>query len=104
MEIICINDIFSQEVRAIYEQYGVVTPREGVYYSVRNIVISRKGIGFLLNELINPKIPIGEGENGFMVEPNFNTNRFANLDGSEITQQQLNEFKIKQSHGSLQYD
>lgn len=30
--------------------------------------------------------------------------RFANLDGSEITQQQLNEFKIKQSHGILQHD
>lgn len=100
----CINDTFSPEAREVYEKYEVVTPYLDNTYSVREVVITRKGTGFLLNELVNPKIPIGEGENGFKVEPNWAVSRFTNLNGSEITQEQLSEFKIKQSHGSLQHN
>lgn len=95
-DIICINDTFSQEAREIYEKYGVVTPYLDGIYSCRELVISRRGRGFLLNEIRNPKIPIGEGESGFMVEPNFNINRFKNIDGTEINENQIQELLINQ--------
>lgn len=85
MDIICINDTFLPEARQVYEKYGVVTPYLDAVYSIRDVVISRVGTGFLLNELVNPKIPVGEGENGFMVEPNFKTSRFQTLDGKELS-------------------
>ena len=64
-DIVCINDQFSQEAREIYEKYGVVTPQQDVYYSVREVVITRNGPELLLNELVNPKMychNIGEVE------------------------------------------
>lgn len=88
-DIICCNDTFSPEAREVYEQYGIVTPYLDNVYSVREVVITRRGTGLLLNELVNPKIPIGEGESGFMVEPNFNVSRFKNMDGTEINVEQL---------------
>lgn len=89
MDIICINDSFSAEARQVYEKYGVVTPYIDNVYSVREVVITRVGTGLLLNELVNPMIPIGEGEDGFKAEPNWNINRFRNIDNSEITYDQL---------------
>lgn len=88
-DLICINDTFSPEAREVYEKYGVVTPYLNCEYSVRDVVISRKGTGLLLNELVNPPIEIGEGENGFKTEPNWAVSRFTNLDGSEINVEQL---------------
>ena len=104
MEIICIDDRFSIEARRIYEKYKVVTPMESMFYSVRDVVVSRVGTGLLLEELVNPKLPIGEGESGFMVEPNFGIFRFRNLDNSEITGEQIQEFLIdkKQSFKHLE--
>lgn len=94
-DVVCVNDLFTLDARKVYEQYGIVTPREGVYYTIRDIVISRLGTGLLLEELVNPKLPIGEGESGFMVEPNFGIFRFRNLDNSEITESQIQEFLIE---------
>ena len=105
MDIICINDYFSPEARQVYEQYGVVTPQQDVYYSVREVVTTRYGTGLLLNELVNPKMYCHNIEEVEMwAEPNFKISRFQTIDGSEITEEQLNEFKIKQSHGTLQHD
>lgn len=102
MDVICINDLFTAEARDVYAKHGVVTPRESVYYTIRDVVISRWGKGLLLEELKNPKIPIGEGESGFMVEPNWGMFRFRNLDNSEITEEQIQEFliskKVKNHH------
>lgn len=93
MDIICINDTFSTEARKLYEKYGVVTPYMDCRYSVREVVITRRGTGLLLNELINPSIEIGEGENGFKTEVNWAVSRFRNLDGTEINQEQLRQLK-----------
>lgn len=93
-EIICINDTFSAEAREVYEQYGVVTPYQNNTYSVREVVITRVGTGLLLNELVNPMIPIGEGESGFKAEVNWNVNRFRNLDGTEINIEQLKQKEL----------
>lgn len=89
-DLICVNDLFSAEARQVYEKYGVVTPREGVLYSVRKIVKTRNGIGLLLNELVNPSIWIeGEGENAMFGEPNWGLFRFRNIDNTEVTYDQL---------------
>ena len=96
MDLICCDDYFTPEAREVYEKYGVVTPYLDGIYSCRELVISRIGRGFLLNEIRNPKIPVGEGESGFMVEPNFNVNRFRNIDGTEINENQIQELLIKQ--------
>lgn len=101
MDLVCINDTFSPEARQVYEQYGVVTPYYDGVYTIREVVKTRKGIGLLLEELVNPLIPIGEGENGFMVEPNFNVSRFANLDGTEINLEQLRQWKTKKQDSPI---
>lgn len=88
-DLICINDTFSPEAREVYEEYGVTTPYLDNVYSVREVVITRVGTGLLLNELVNPMIPIGEGENGFMVEPNFKISRFQTIDGQVLTEELL---------------
>lgn len=90
MDLICVNDLFSAEARQVYEKYGVVTPQEGVLYSVRRVVKTRNGIGLLLNELVNPFIYIGgEGENAMYGEPNWGLFRFKNIDNTEVTYDQL---------------
>lgn len=89
-DLVCINDTFSPEARQVYEKYGVVTPQQDVYYSVREVVITRYGTGLLLNELVNPKMychNIGEVE--MWAEPNFKISRFRNSDGTEINVEQL---------------
>lgn len=95
--IICIDDRFSPEARQVYEQYGIVTPQEGVLYNIREVVTTRYGKGLLLEELVNPKMychNIGEVE--MWAEPNFKISRFTNVDGSEINLEQLrNETKDK---------
>lgn len=93
-DLVCINDTFSPEARQVYEKYGVVTPYLDNTYSIRDVVITRKGTGLLLNELVNPMIPIGEGEDGFKAEPNWNVNRFRNLDGTEINIEQLKQKEL----------
>ena len=82
--IICINDRFSPEARELYEKYGVVTPYLDATYEIREVVITRVGVGLLLEELVNPKISIGEEENGFMVEVSWNIRRFRTLDNKEV--------------------
>lgn len=83
-DIQCIDDYFTPEARELYEKYGVVTPYLNCVYSVREVVITRRGTGLLLNELVNPPINIGEGEDGFKTEVNWAIRRFKNIDGTEI--------------------
>ena len=49
----------------------------------------------LLNELLNPDVPIihpiGKAEG--MAEPSWNLKRFVNLDQSEISEEEVREFK-----------
>lgn len=90
MTVICIDDRFSPEARQVYEQYGIVTPQEGVLYNIREVVNTRYGKGLLLEELVNPKMychNIGEVE--MWAEVNWALSRFTNVDGTEINIEQL---------------
>lgn len=100
-EIICVDDRFSPEAREVYDKYGITTPYEGNVYTVRDIVVSRIGTGLLLHELINPMVPVGEGENGFKVEVNFKISRFQTIDGRTLTEELLRMIEPKSTRKDL---
>lgn len=91
MEVICINDKFDNGQLEFYKQFGVVTPKKDVIYSIRQIRNDRGTVGFLLNELLNPEVPIKTMMGGvIMLEPSFKYTRFSTLTGDKI---ELENFK-----------
>jgi hypothetical protein len=89
-KVICVNDSFSDIVRAIYKQL----PVKNVTYTIREIFLGREKIvragdsatvGLLLEELHNPKDPFHAGEQ----ELGFSSERFAPLE--EIPAEQVEE-------------
>jgi hypothetical protein len=92
-EIICVDAQFTQEVRERWKQFGVVGPEENSLYNVRELVNHTNGTsGFRLEEIKNPQIPVKHSILGTIsIEPTFRVSRFRNIDGSEITKEQLKE-------------
>jgi hypothetical protein len=90
-DIICTNDKFAPEVLAIYAKFGVVIPKKDTIYTVRQVKKHTTGdTGLLLNELVNPDVPVKHpimGEVWF--EPTFNINRFATLAGMPVKKEEL---------------
>ena len=82
MDIICIDDNFTPEQMVDIPN----RPIKDSIYSIRDVVKSANGIGLLLNEIENPKTG-WTTRNGmkFTFEPNFNINRFANLQHLPLT-------------------
>ena len=79
-KVICVNDMFSPTVRALYKQL----PVKDTIYTVREVFLGREKIvkggdsatvGLLLEELVNPKDPFHQGEQ----ELGFSSERFAPL-------------------------
>lgn len=85
-EIICVNDLFTTDTLEIYEKYGISTPVLDSMYNVRDVIINSNGMtGFLLEEIINPHIPITHPLIGKMtMEPNFHVDRFRYLNGTNV--------------------
>ena len=78
--VVCINDVFSPTVRALYRQL----PVKDTIYTIREVFLGREKIvkggdtatvGLLLEELVNPKDPFHQGEQ----ELGFTSERFAPL-------------------------
>lgn len=78
--VVCINDVFSPTVRALYRQL----PVKDNIYTIREVFLGREKIvkggdtatvGLLLEELVNPKDPFHQGEQ----ELGFTSERFAPL-------------------------
>ncbi len=84
----CINDKFSREQLSIFGRYNIQTPIFGETYSLRASLNTRMGKAYLLNEIVNPRIPEGyidpEGSTYFF-EPSWGTFRFAT---EEVNQKQ----------------
>ncbi len=88
MDIICINDNFTPEQMAEIPN----RPVRDKMYTIRDIVKSANGIGLLLNEIHNP-------QNGWVVrdgmkftfEPNFNMNRFSDLEGRPLNYETIKQ-------------
>jgi len=92
MEIICINNTFSQEILEIYKEFNVTIPELNEIYSIRRIRNERGTIGFLLNELVNPDVPIISPISGNVtwIEPSWKHSRFTTLTGQKIEIEETN--------------
>lgn len=96
MEVICINTNFPLEHLQFWKKYGVEPPQQDSIYNIRDIVINSNGkTGLLLEELVNPKVPINHplipGE-VTMMEPNFYEKRFTTLLGEQISLAEVKQF------------
>lgn len=92
-EIICIDGGFTSDQIAFWTYHKVVWPEEGKMYAIRSIISNSNGdTGFLLEELVNPKIPIQHPILGVtMIEPYWHIRRFSHLNGDLITQEEAKE-------------
>lgn len=79
--VVCINDTFTQTIRALYQQL----PVKGDTYTIREVFLGREKIvkggetatvGLLLEELKNPPDPFHQGNQ----ELGFSSERFAPLE------------------------
>lgn len=98
MDVICTDGNFSEEAKKRYREYGVVWPEQDKMYSIREVVKTTTGeTGLLLEELVNPKMPILHPILGSIeYEPNWHIRRFSTLQGDAITKESLKDI-IKQS-------
>lgn len=96
MDIICIDNTFKPEILQFYKDHNVTIPEKGVMYSVRELIQhSMADIGFKLNEIYNPEVPINHPILGIiLVEPTWHIRRFTNLHGNTITKEQIEELKL----------
>jgi hypothetical protein len=92
-EIICVDGGFNADQLKFYEQHGVTVPQQDKIYNIRAVINNSNGkSGVLLEELQNPLIPFRHPILGIVNnEPNWNLNRFRNLDQTEITKEQVAE-------------
>lgn len=75
---ICTNGLFTSDQWEVFNKYDIQVPIEGEHYTVRQVLNTRRGKSYLLNEIHNPMIPAGldSMENDFMFEPNWSAFRF----------------------------
>lgn len=88
-EVICINDKFAPEWQVYFEKHNIITPREGVIYTIREIVHFLKGEkGVLLNEIVNPKTPMTSPTTGMKGtgEQSWAISRFTYLNNEPLKQ------------------
>ena len=92
-EIVCINDDFSEECKEFFSKYNVSLPMKDKIYNVREVVqhtVNR--VGFRLVEIINPRVPTSHPILGMInIEPTFNQERFALLNGMPATKESIAE-------------
>ena len=90
MEIICINDNFPSDFLEFYRKFGVEIPKKGSIYTIRDKITHITGdVGLLLNEIINPLVPINTSFGVMNREVTWNINRFTTLMGLELTKEMV---------------
>lgn len=91
MDVICIADNFPPVVAEFYKQHGVTPPTKDKIYSVRGVtkhIIGKTGI--LLNEIVNPKVPINDSVMGLKyIEPTWDIKRFTTLSGLPLKKEEI---------------
>lgn len=98
MEVLCVDGKFSSEALAFYEKHGVKTPQEDKIYTPRDAIKHSNGeIGILLEEIINPKVPVKHPILGVVeIEPTWAITRFRNLQGNILSSEEEREIlKVK---------
>jgi hypothetical protein len=98
MDVICVDGKFPEDAKQFWTKYGVVWPEQGKMYTIRDVIKNTNGdTGLLLEELVNPKVPIKHPILGWVqYEPNWNINRFSTLKGDAIDREALKDI-IKNS-------
>lgn len=86
-EVVCINDTFTEEQRAIIPN----RPVRNSHYTVDEVLITRRGKAVTLVELNNPPLMHPSGAGTFI--PSFDINRFRELDDvpEEVVKEELQE-------------
>lgn len=95
MDIICINSSFSQEQLQFWAIHGVVHPEQDKMYTIREVIKHSHGeTGVLLEEIVNPKIPVKHNILKIIQrEPTWNIHRFRMLNGDMINKETVSEFQ-----------
>lgn len=91
MQLICINDTYTKGQLQFYETWNVQFPLKDKLYELREVVRTFNGTGLLVEEIVNPEVPIKGLTGIFYIEPNFSLKRFTTLDGEALIIEELLE-------------
>lgn len=102
-QVLCIDAKYEGDVLIFWRQYGVQYPQQDRIYTIRDIVKHSTGdVGLLLEEIVNPKVPIKHPILGVsQMEPTFHMRRFTHLDGIELTLEEVREMIRQDSLAKL---
>jgi hypothetical protein len=90
-EIICVNAEFTLDQLTFWKKYGVVTPELNKMYSIRDVIvhIDNAGTGVLLEEIVNPNVPVETSFGVIEREVSWNLNRFRDLQGFPLKKEEI---------------
>lgn len=92
MDLICVDSKFLPDQLDFWKKHGVVHPEQEKMYNLREIIKHSNGqIGFRLEEIRNPQVPVKTPIGVMMIEPSFNHVRFRHLDGTPFSTEELRE-------------
>jgi hypothetical protein len=93
MEILCIDDKFTDFQLNIFSAFGIKTPKYGEIYTVRDVInhVGGEGTGFLLNEIVNIHVPVETPFGLIWRETTWSAKRFCHLDKSPIEKEEIKE-------------
>ena len=82
-EVICCNAEFTLEQLTFWKEHKVVHPEKDKIYTVRDVIvhIDNAGTGILLEEIVNPPVPVNTSFGVISREVSWNLNRFRDLQG-----------------------
>ena len=81
----------------LFSRYGVQVPVENSIYNVRDVIkpSGKAGVGILLEEIVNPAIPLNHPIMGTVThhEPNWAITRFSTLSGEPLSREDIESIK-----------
>jgi hypothetical protein len=96
-EILCVNAEFTLDQLTFWKKHGVVAPELNKMYCVRDVIVhvDNAGTGILLEEIVNPKVPVQTSFGVVEREPTFSITRFRDLHGLPLKKE---EIEIKETN------
>jgi len=97
IDLICVNGKFPPDYLDFYAKHGVSTPIQDKIYTIRSVSRNSEGnYEVLLEELINPQVPIKHKILGIALkEPAWSLSRFVSLNNKEFTEEEIKEIMKK---------
>lgn len=81
MDIICINNKFTKLQLELFQRFDIVIPELDCLYNVRELIRTFNGASLLLEQIVNPIIPMTSTMNH---EPTWAISRFRDLQGNPL--------------------